>query len=145
MVKVSFQDPGREDLVFVAGAAKTRAFSFKGCYNKEFIAVTGQLLKEKARFQSEPQSKQSEKKEAVRKRQKAEEPDRNPWIKTLGCLGHVLGIVLLFHRCCFWAGSFSRPGDDHDACRVVDLEPLGEKTEGRFSLARSQWELRRTQ
>jgi DNA-directed RNA polymerase subunit RPC12/RpoP len=103
MVKLSFRDPEREDLVFVSCAAKAGAFSFKDC-NKEFIAVVGQLLKEKARFQSEPRSKQSENEEAARKRQKAEEPARNPWVKALGCLGFFLGIVLMC------AGAFSELG-----------------------------------
>lgn len=93
LVKLSFRDPEREDLVFVTCAAKAGAFSFKNC-NKEFIAVMGPLLEEKARFQSQP-GRRSEKRDAPPKRPKEEEPDRNPGIKVLGGLGCFLGIVLM--------------------------------------------------
>ncbi len=103
MVKLVFRDPEREDLVFVTSAPTAGAVSFKD-FNNEFIAVMGQLLKEKGRFQSEPGSKQPEKIEAAPKRRIAEEPGRNPLIITLGSVGFFLGIVLMC------AGAFSSKG-----------------------------------
>jgi hypothetical protein len=103
LVRLTFEDPDREDLVFVTCAAKAGAFSFKDC-NKAFIAEMRQLLKEKGRLPSERGGKQRKKKGAATKRRKAEEPARNPGIKVLGCLGFFLGMVLLF------AGAFSGQG-----------------------------------